>query len=55
MKGPEGQHEELDCGWGAEGSHGKSLSRRETGPIEDWLLGTGQTVEGNSGSLGGSA
>lgn len=55
MKGPEGQHEELDCGWWAEGSRGKFLSRRETGPIEDWWLETGQTMEGNSMSLGGSA
>ena len=49
------QHEDLDCGWQAVGGHGKFLSRREAGPIESQLLGTGQTIERKSVSPGGSA
>ena len=45
-KGLECQHEELDCGWRAVGSHGTFLRRREAGPIGGRWLGMGQPMEG---------
>lgn len=54
-KGLTRRHEDSDCDWQEVGSHGKFLSRREAGPIESWLLGTGQTMEGKSVPLGGYA